>query len=46
MNLINFELQQRGLEINDKEMKYILYTSLAIYLMSITVLAVEAYTVL
>ena len=23
MNLINFELQQRGLEINDKEMKYI-----------------------
>jgi len=27
-------------------MKYILYTSLAIYLMSITVLAVEAYTVL
>ena len=23
MNLINFELQQRGLEIKDKEMKYI-----------------------
>ncbi len=23
MNLINFELQQRGLEINDKEMQYI-----------------------
>ena len=23
MNLINFELKQRGLEINDKEMKYI-----------------------
>jgi len=27
-------------------MKYILYTSLVIYLMSITVLAVEAYIVL